>query len=201
MNRKRKTKEPCDKCFLHIDHCICEHLKKIDLATRVDLIVHYKELKRTTNTGRLISELLERQKIWIRGLEDTPLDHSLILDPSYQALLLYPADDAMELTGEFMASLPSDRPIQLLVPDGNWRQASKVHYRVEELKGVQRVKLPEKLADRENLVRKESKPAGMSTLESIGHALGVLEGECVKEHILGGYQRKKEATLKARGEK
>ncbi len=186
---------------MHIDHCICEHLDKIELLTRVDLVVHYKELKRTTNTGRLISELLTNQKIWVRGVENEPLDHSLILDPSYKALLLYPADDAADLTKEFINSLEGDLPIQLVVPDGNWRQASKVHYRVEELKGVQRIKLPEVLADRENLVRKESKPAGMSTLESIGHALGVLEGESARDHILEGYRQKKEATLKARGEK
>lgn len=168
---------------------------------RVDLLVHYKELKRTTNTGRLIIELLEKSKIWIRGQKDAPLDHSKVLLEDHTPLLLYPSDEAIELSPGFMNEMSFEKPIQLIVPDGNWRQASKVHYRVEDFKHIQRVKLPESFADRENLVRKESKIDGMSTLESIAHALGLIESPEAGSHVLKAYRVKKNATLKARGEK
>ena len=119
--RKRKTKQPCPRCFLNETNCICSKLSILDTKTRVDLVVHYKELKRTTNTGRLIAELLSNQHIWIRGKKDKPLDHSDVISKLYQSLLLYPADDAQELNATFIKTLNPTKPLQLIVPDGNWR--------------------------------------------------------------------------------
>lgn len=201
MDRKRKTKQPCQGCFLHKRHCICENLFKLETRVRIDLVVHCKELKRTSNTGRLISEVLSNQRIWIRGRQGQPLDHGSILDGTYTPLLLYPSEEAFELTPSLLKELSIAKPVQLIVPDGNWRQASKVHYRVEEFKDVQRVRLPEDLADREDLLRKETKPAGMSTLESIAYSLGFLESSEAQDHVMKAYLMKKKATLKARGEK
>ncbi len=201
MDRKRKTQEPCQGCFLHQMYCICSELFKIKTEVRIDLVIHYKELKRTSNTGRLISEVLYNQRIWIRGREGAPLEHQSVLDEDYNPLLLYPSDDAAELTASFLKDRGFDKPVQLIVPDGNWRQASKVHYRVEEFKHIQRVKLPEDLADRDDLLRKETKPAGMSTLESIAYSLGFLESLEAQKHVMKAYLMKKNATLKARGEK
>ena len=76
-----------------------------------------------------------------------------------------------------------------------------MHYRVEEFKDLQRVKLPKDIADRDNLFRKEVKVEGMSTLEAIAHCMGVLECKNVKEHLLNAYKLKKRATLIARGVK
>jgi DTW domain-containing protein YfiP len=39
-------------------------------------------------------------------------------------LLFYPSEDAVELDKELVAQ--DQKPIQLIVPDGTWRQASKV---------------------------------------------------------------------------
>ncbi len=199
---KRKTKAPCLRCFLHKDYCICSSFSLLNTRTRVDLLVHYKELKRTTNTGRLVVELLNNAKIWVRGeKEKGALDHSKVLSKDHETFLLYPSDDAIELNEESAKKMGLLKPIQLLVPDGNWRQASKVHYRVSELKNIPRVRLSGDLADRHNLVRKESKASGMSTLESIGHVLSLIEGPDVGAHLLKAYALKKKATLKARGEK
>ncbi|MCH8321047.1 MAG: DTW domain-containing protein, partial [Acidobacteria bacterium] len=54
-------------------------------------------------------------------------------------------------------------PIQLIVPDGTWRQARKIHSRHQELKDVQRVKIgtPNNLAFQ---LRTQSRPEGMATL-------------------------------------
>lgn len=197
---KRKTQAPCQGCFLHIDRCICSQLKQVESLTRVDLVVHYKELKRTTNSGRLIEKLLKNQNLWVRGQLDAPLDHGSVLKKEdHVPLLLYPSDEAEVLSKDWVKQHKSEKPFQLIVPDGNWRQASKVHYRIEEFKHIKRVTLSEENPDRENLLRLESKPDGMSTLEAIGRALGYLEGEDLKGHILNAYALKKEAVLKGRG--
>lgn len=73
----------------------------------------------------------------VRGHTRETLDLRDLLTPQYRTLLFYPSDDAVELDKELVAQ--DQKPIQLIVPDGTWRQASKVHFRHHELKDVKRV--------------------------------------------------------------
>lgn len=73
---KRKTQDPCEVCFMHKSRCICEFIPTLDLKTKVSLIIHYKELKRTTNTGTLALRALINSQIFIRGQINQPLDFS-----------------------------------------------------------------------------------------------------------------------------
>jgi DTW domain-containing protein YfiP len=194
--RKRKTKVPCQVCFLHQDRCICESIPTLTLKTKIALIVHAKELKRTSNTGRLAVKALTNSEMFIRGESRETLDIGHLLIPSYRTFLFYPTEDAMELDHKLVNS--SQLPIQLIVPDGNWRQASKVHYRHHELKDIIRVKISTPNAMTTHL-RAENTEAGMATLEAIAHALGIIEGESVKSILLDFYYKKLNATLSARG--
>lgn len=165
-------------------------------------MVHAKELKRTTNTGRLALQALRNSEMHVRGEGKERLDLSEILDPVYQPLLLYPSDDAVELDADFVASLK--RPVLLIVPDGNWRQASKVHHRHRELAQVQRVCLKRNIADEktkaaQKKLRAESTADGMATLEAIAHALWWLEGEAVGASLQQLYEQKLTQTLLGRG--
>lgn len=166
----------------------------LNLRTRVSLIVHAKELKRTTNTGRLATKVLTNSEMRVRG--EGPLDLSSLLSSEYDSLLFYPSADALELTPSFVAGL--SRPVQLIVPDGNWRQASKVHSRHPELRQIPRVKISSPNMARYHL-RAESSPEGMATLEAIAFALRVIEGEEIFRALHGVYLAKLERTLQGRG--
>lgn len=194
--RQRKTKNPCSRCGLNPKVCICEFIPKLILKTRILLVVHAKELKRTTNTGKLTLEALPNSIMKIRGIKNEALDLSDQLTSDYQSLLYYPADGAEDLNQNFMKSLT--RPVQLIVPDGNWRQASKVHIRHKELRGLPRVMIKEKNTARYHL-RAESTSYGMSTLEAIAKALGVIEGLEVEAALMQMYRAKLQNTLKGRG--
>lgn len=196
LARKRKTKDPCPCCFLNKARCICAKIPTLDLKTRLCLVVHAKELKRTTNTGRLAIKALINSEMRIRGDGTEALDLSALLNSHYQTLLFYPSADAVDLTTEFLAKDP--RPVQLIVPDGNWRQASKVHYRHHELKDVPRVMIKAPNLATQHL-RAENTPEGMATLEAIAQALGIIEGAPVKEALMGLYLAKLEGTLQGRG--
>lgn len=200
-DRQRKTKDPCQICFLHKDRCICDLIPKLTLSTRVCLVVHYKELKRTSNTGRLAITALSNSEMRVRGLIDETTDLSDLVagEPSshYQSLMLYPSDEASELTPELLSKY--QKPIQLIIPDGNWRQASKVHYRHAELANVPRVCL-KKEDSKEKNIRLETVENGMATLEAIAQALGVIEGEDVRAALLKLYKAKRDQTLLARGQ-
>jgi DTW domain-containing protein YfiP len=193
--RQRKTKDPCQVCFLHRERCICAAIPRLSLRTRVSLLIHAKELKRTTNTGRHAIEALENSQMIVRGILGAPADLSKILDPEYQTYLLYPSEDAIELSAADLS-----RPIHLLVPDGNWRQAAKVHSRHPELSTVPRVKISAMNNALQHL-RREHFEEGMSTLEAIARSLGVIEGEAVGESLLSLYQAKLTATISGRPKK
>lgn len=197
LQRKRKTKDPCPECFLHKDLCICSVIPKLNLKTKVVLIIHAKELKRTTNTGRLALKALENSEMRIRGETHEQLDLSDLLTDDYASVLFYPSTDAVDLTPDFLKQF--NKPIQLLVPDGNWRQASKVHTRHKELQNVPRVMISKPNLDSQHL-RAESTEEGMATLQAIAEALKIIEGEDTFQKLNAVYQAKLHNTLKGRGQ-
>jgi DTW domain-containing protein YfiP len=194
---KRKTKDPCRSCGLHKSYCICQLIPNLVLATKVTLVIHKNELKRTTNTGQLALKALDNSEMQIVGEEGCPFYLESILHPQFYNLLFYPSAEAEELSADFLKSV--NKPIHLIVPDGNWRQASKIHYRNKQLSQQQlpRVKINQPNTG-QYFLRKESKPIGMATLEAIAQALGVIEGEEVKMALLKVYEAKLHNTLKAR---
>lgn len=171
-------------------------MPRLSLRTRISLVVHAKELKRTTNTGRLAIEALSNSQMYIRGLGREALDLSSLIHNDYETLLLYPSDDAMELTPEYVQKL--NKPLHLIVPDGNWRQASKVHYRHKELDGVPRVFLKNPTPSQHHM-RLETVPEGMATLEAIALAISATEGREAGDQLMSVYRAKLENTLIGRG--
>ncbi len=198
LNRKRVTKFPCDGCFMHLDRCICSFFPNLHLKTKVSLVIHAAELKHTTNTGRLAIKSLTNSEMRVRGFERIRLDLSDLLSPKYRTFLFYPSDDALELNEDLVSQ--SDLPIQLIVPDGSWRQAFKVHSRHPELKDIPRVKISTPNTAT-HFIRNETNEYGMATLQAIALALGIIEGQEVKEKLMKLYQAKLEQTLMSRGKK
>lgn len=195
-NRKRKTKNPCQVCFLKPQLCICDLIPKLDLKTKISLIIHAKELKRTTNTGRLAMHALKNSEMYVRGLIHQPLNLTGLLNTEYETFLFYPSDEAIQLDQDFVKKY--SKPIQLIVPDGNWRQASKVHHRHPELKDIKRVMIGTKNISTLHM-RAEIKEEGMATLQAIAFALGIIEGQAVKDQLLNLYDAKLRRTLFGRG--
>jgi DTW domain-containing protein YfiP len=168
----------------------------LDLCTKVSLIVHVNELKRSSNTGRLALKALINSEMRVRGEQAAALNASDLLTDRYRTFLLYPSSDAVELDRELVTQ--DGRPIQLIVPDGTWRQASKVLYRHRELTHLPRVKITTPDPSRFHL-RAQRTPDRMATLQAIAHALGIIEGDIVKRALMELYQAKVERTLIGRG--
>lgn len=181
-------------CFLHLQRCICSSIPKIELKTKLTLVIHHRELKRTTNTGRLAVQALVNSEMHVRGKEGEALQAASLLSADYEPYILYPSEDAVDLE-----SLKPLKPVQLIVSDGNWRQAGKLHRRHEELKNIPRVRISQKNLARYNL-RNEHFAVGFSTLEAIAIAIGHFEGDSVKDQLIALYRAKLKATLAGRGQ-
>jgi DTW domain-containing protein YfiP len=193
VSRKRKTVDPCEICRLHRDRCICARLPRLHLKTKVSLVIHAKELKRTTNTGRLALHALVNSEMRVRGFENQRLDLSTLLSDEYESYVLYPSDDALDIE-----TVQPAKPVQLIVADGNWRQAGKLNHRHPEIAHLPRVKISARNRN-SYFLRKEHFEHGFSTLEAIALALGALEGDEIQHQLLDLYRAKLAATLIGRG--
>jgi DTW domain-containing protein YfiP len=175
MSRRDNVEARCAACRLHATLCICALVPRLQNRTRLALLVHYREARKPTNTGLLAARCLERSSVQIFGKRGHVLEAPIIGDDELP-LLLFPDEDAAPIS-QYAAS---EKPIALFVPDGNWRQASKVGRRVPGLGAVQCVTLPE-AGPTEYRLRAEPREGGLATLEAIARALGILEGDAGPE--------------------
>lgn len=196
MTRQRRIEERCRTCALSRTACLCDVVPRIALRTKVCLIIHHRELSRSSNTGLLALRALVNSEMRIRGEGREALDLKDLTTSHYRSLLFYPSRDAAELDDALV--MQTSTPIQLVVPDGTWRQARKIHARHPELKDLPRVKIsmPHNAIFQ---LRAQTKPERMATLQAIAHGLGIIEGDLVRAQLMKLYYVKIERTLKARG--
>jgi DTW domain-containing protein len=191
-----KAKQRCSVCGASLTLCMCAEVPRLDLRTKVALVIHYRELSRSSNTGLLALQSLVNSELRIRGDSREALDLSDLLSPRYRTLLFYPSADALELDRELVCR--DSRPIQLIVPDGTWRQARKIHSRHPELRNIPRVKIS--AANRGTFqLRAQSRPERMATLQAIACALRIIEGDLVAAGLMKLYHARVDRTLRARG--
>ncbi len=181
---------------MHATLCICALVSPLQVRSRLSLLVHYREARKPTNTGLLAAQMLERSEVGIVGDRDRPLQLPLVR-PDELGLVLYPDDDAVPI-GQYAGS---DRPIVLVVPDGNWRQAGKMRRRVPGLADLPCVSLPA-MPPTAYKLRAELRDGGLATLEAIAGAFSILEGErgpAIEAALLGVFRVMVDRTLWSRG--
>jgi tRNA-uridine aminocarboxypropyltransferase len=181
---------------MHGSLCVCSLMPNPRLATRtrVVLLIHRYEDRKPTNTGRLAAECFSNHQIMVRGHEASPTP-PFLFDESTEALFLFPLEGARLLAPRGAGS----KPVMLIVPDGTWRQASKVRKRVAGLRDVPCVTLPSDVPSIYRL-RAEAHEAGLATAEAIARATGILEGDDVRAAVERVFRAMVERTLWARGE-
>ena len=192
-HRNNNVKARCPDCKMHESLCICDLVTPLETRTRLVVVMHRAEERKSTNTGALAARCIARSEIIVRGREDRP--SRFVAEPETQPVLLFPHDDAVPI--DRLAR--SARPLTLVVPDGTWRQASKVRARVPGLRDVPCVRLRPESPSTYRL-RAESHDDRLSTIEAIARAMGFLEGMHVRRAIEHVFRAMVERTLWAKGE-
>jgi DTW domain-containing protein YfiP len=171
MSRRGNPHLRCARCRMLGELCICALFPRLETRTRLVLLIHRYEDRKPTNTGRLATESLVNSEVVVRGHESRPTG-PIWLPPGAQPVFLFPSEDAVPIA-QFANS---ERPVTLFVPDGTWRQASKVRKRVPGLRDVPCVRLPPGAPSTYRL-RVDAHETGLGTIEAIARAFGILEGE------------------------
>ncbi|MCE9565351.1 MAG: DTW domain-containing protein [Planctomycetes bacterium] len=175
---------------------MCLRAPRIVIRTPLILIVHVQDLGRTSNTARLLTLAIRDATLLSHGVFPDPADPASSLPAGVTPIVLFPGHGAQPLTPELVASLPS--PPALVVPDGNWRQASRMVKRLPLLADSIKVALPVR-AFAGPALRRNQPGHRMSTYEAVAQALGILEGEAVAGPLLDFYQRATDRMLYVRG--
>ncbi len=196
MGRRSKRADRCPRCRMHVGLCICDAMDPIATRTRLALIIHRREVWKSTNTGRIGLLALSNAQVFVRGDADAPADLAPLGDPSRRLLLLFPREDAVVLTPELVAADP--RPVTLAVPDGSWTQARRCARREAVLAGAPAV-LPPDVGPTRYRLRHEHVEGGLGTGEAIARAFAVLEGAEVGEAIQRLFDLQVARTLATRG--
>src|ERR1700755_2252413 len=111
MPPRHQSADRCTRCRIYRPLCLCGDIVPLILATRVTLYMHWRERLRATNTGWLACLALPHSEIRLRGARGQEL-HAAEAAPLENALLLFPSQDAVELTPEWLARQP--RPVTLV---------------------------------------------------------------------------------------
>lgn len=182
MSKRRATRDQrCIYCKVNIRWCFCDRIQKISTESYVSILMHHRERFLTSNTAILTKRLLTNCDISLRGHLTKPFNFELL--PNRTPLYLFPHDDALELTDDYIETIKF--PVQLIVPDGSWRQAKKFYRRTKELDRIQCVKITPPQKSLYSL-RSQSNNEGLCTIEAIAYALGKLESKKVEDHLLQG---------------
>jgi DTW domain-containing protein len=189
---------------MHLHVCICSRLPRLQTRTRVILLLHQLEARKTTNTGRLALHCLPNSVLAYRGrltTEEPP--NTVALDPRLEPpwireaarpVLLFP-DEAAEPLERWRGAEP---PVTLVVPDGTWSQTARARRRIAGLDRLPCAALSAVDVSPHRL-RRDPRPGRISTLEALARALGILEGPECEQALLDVHRLVPERTLWSKG--
>src|SRR5262245_17476942 len=87
----------CADCRLPVALCVCAHLSRLAVRTRVVIVAHRREAMSSTNTGHLAARMLEGAEVRVHGRRDQAPRAPL---PEGRRLVLFPRGDARVLGAE-----------------------------------------------------------------------------------------------------
>ena len=127
------------------------------------ILRHHHEEHRSSNTGRLAHFALPNSE-----LLDIGGGPAVQLPPLAGAWLLYPEGPVTETIEE--------PPSTLVVLDATWSQARRMYRKIDALRGLPILRLPDAAMPAARL-RNSPGPGRVSTIEAIARALRMLEGD------------------------
>lgn len=186
MAERRSTRHKrCPLCKIQQSLCFCSEIKTFSCQTSLKVIIHQKEKFLPSNTVNLLQRNFPNLKIYTRGAPLDSVEVPFEISKDHHPLFLYPDEDSIELNQELLESIK--KPIELIIPDGTWRQAKKMKRREPMLKDIQTVKISGNYKSIYTL-RKQKYEYGLSTYEAVAKALEVIESKELADQMLSQFK-------------
>lgn len=177
----------CERCWLRRPFCICARVPRVAARTSVLIVRHVIESYRPSNSARIAALALADCEVVKYGAPGERFDERRLREEG--TWLLYPDGPTPAPDGP--------RPRRLVVLDGTWRQARRMFLRLPSLRSLPRLSLATPPDPPGRRLRRGRSPHEMATLEAIGRALRLIEGDPVGRPLLDLYRLFVEQALAA----
>lgn len=180
MPQRKKRAGRCKGCGLHDALCVCARFVHAKVDTPLVIVQSIRERFKPTNTGRLLQQMVGGTVLTHYGMREPPFDASALARDDVQYYVLFPREDAIELSvdrvAQMRAELPADRKLGFVLLDGTWHQCSRMSRRVPVVADLPCVSLPPGPPSRWG-VRTQHDVRGLSTFEAGLRLLALTESE------------------------
>ena len=169
----------CSKCNYPTKTCLCSYITPVDHKTKIIILQHPSEVDNKKNTIRLLSLLTNNIKVIVGESEqDFAEVEALLKDSDTNYFLLYPSEKS-KTWNEYLTE-SSDKYVSLtqkkalIMLDGTWRKAKKIHLSNPWLKNIPNLTL---ISDKKSSygIRKSNLDHGLSSIEAVAYALEDIE--------------------------
>jgi DTW domain-containing protein YfiP len=186
----------CYRCFWPQSLCWCGSLQPMPTSTRFVFLMHPKEFKEEkAGTGRLTHLCLPNSELHMgKGFDDHEAVLSLLADPGNHCALLYPGNEARNLSkGEFAVADLSGKRLVVFILDATWSGARKMLRLSPSLQRLPRLMFTPSAPSR-YIIKQQPQEGCLSTLEAVHELLLVLEKSGLDryeypEQLLGLFDR------------
>lgn len=169
----------CPKCNKPLNACICQFVSNIDNKVKVVVLQHTSEVKQSKATVPLLANTLSNCQVFIGEDFNTHTElNTLITKYGQQCFLVYPSDNAIEITNKITA-VQKYADICLILLDGTWKKTYLMYMLSKNLHVLPTLVLPEGIHSLYE-IRSTKKDNALSTLEACYHCLITLESNEVK---------------------
>ncbi|MCR5731930.1 MAG: DTW domain-containing protein [Sphaerochaetaceae bacterium] len=166
----------CYRCFKSKEACLCEYIKELDTGVKFIILIHPHEARlMRTGTGRLAHLSLKDSEL-IQGVNFTENErlNTLLSDPTYYPLLLYPGENAITAQSDNFKNKLEGRIPMVIILDGTWSEAKKMLKYSINLQSLPRLSFNRGYRSR-FIFKKEPTPDAISTIEACYYLIKELE--------------------------
>lgn len=191
--RRQTSNDRCPKCRINQRLCFCAQIPSLSNKIELKIVMHYSERWLTSNTAYFANLVLDHSKIIERGNIDQEIPKEEFTDTTANYIYLFPTGDSKDLS-EFV---PDERRTVLVVPDGSWSKARKIHKREEAFHGMPKYHLSN-IGVSNYKLRKSPGENFLCTYEAIAKSFGILESLELEEKMLNFFDIFVSQVLKSR---
>lgn len=193
----------CYRCFWPKRLCWCDSIVPMPTRTHFVFLMHPKEYKQEkAATGRLTHLCLPNSELVVgTDFDNDARVQALIADPAKFPVLLYPGDEAFNLSkGALRAEELAGRQLTVFLIDATWASARKMLRLSKTLQALPRVMfIPE--APSRFVIKQQPQEGLLSTLEATHELLLALERSGLDEYrlpkqLLDLFQRMQDFQIK-----
>jgi DTW domain-containing protein len=165
----------CHSCRRPRTGCYCALVEPFDSEPRFVILRQPREAKHRLGTGRM-AHLCLSNSLLLDGVDfsrDERIERE-IQNPSFFPVLLYPSEDATNLTrqtpAERLALVPTGRHLVVFLLDGTWKSVHKMLRLSQNVASLPRLRF-EPPAASSYRIRRQPRSHCYSTIEAIHHVL------------------------------